>query len=44
MAHAARDATGTKPGNRKRNLISYQMSTRLTPFSTSRRRRCSSAF
>jgi multiple sugar transport system permease protein len=32
MAHAARDATGTKPGNRKRNLISYQMTTRLTPF------------
>src|SRR3954451_25215354 len=31
MAHAARDATGTKPRNRKRNLISYQVTTRLTP-------------
>ena len=31
MAHAVRDATGTKPRNRKRNLISYQATTRLTP-------------
>jgi multiple sugar transport system permease protein len=32
MAHAARDATGTKSGNFKRNLVSYQVATRLTPF------------
>ena len=32
MAHAARDATSTKPGNFKRNLVSYQVATRLTPF------------
>ena len=31
MAHATRDVTGTRPGNRKRNLISYQATTRLTP-------------
>ena len=31
MAHAARDVTGTRPRNRKQNLISYQATTRLTP-------------
>jgi multiple sugar transport system permease protein len=31
MAHAARDATGTRPRSRKRNLIPYQATTRLTP-------------
>jgi multiple sugar transport system permease protein len=31
MAHAVRDVTGTRPRNRKWNLISYQATTRLTP-------------
>jgi len=31
MAHMVRDATGTKPSNHKRSLISYQAASRLTP-------------
>jgi multiple sugar transport system permease protein len=31
MAHAAREATGTRPTGRRRSLISYQAATRLTP-------------
>ena len=31
MAHAVRDTAGTRPSNRKRNLISYQAATRLEP-------------